>query len=90
VTAVTLLQNSDACAGFGIQIEGDSGRNIVSNNIFVNVAQKADMQAIVLAGEAVPYPSFLLLVRSGCGTPAGPSDRKLRGIIQHRTAGPPE
>ena len=31
-------------------MEGDSGRNIITNNIFVNIAQQADMQAIVLAG----------------------------------------
>jgi hypothetical protein len=47
-----IYKNSDACAGFGIQIEGDSGRNIISNNVFVNIAQKADMHAIVLAGNS--------------------------------------
>ena len=51
-TAASFLhpQCMDVCAGFGIQMEGDSGRNIITNNIFVNVAQQADMHAIVLAG----------------------------------------
>jgi len=40
----------DAAEGFGIRIEGNSGRNIVTNNIFVNIAQKMPMHAIQLAG----------------------------------------
>ncbi len=46
----------DSGEGFGIRIEGNSGRNIITNNIFVNIAQKMPMHAIQLAGRP-PSPS---------------------------------
>lgn len=39
----------DSTEGFGIRIEGDSGRNIISNTIFVNISKSQQMHAIQLA-----------------------------------------
>lgn len=46
-------QNSDACTGFGIQLEAGSASNIITNNVFVNIAARAGMLAVVLAGEGL-------------------------------------
>lgn len=52
ITSCLIYKCLDACSGFGVQVEGDSGRNIIANNVFVNIAQKADMNAVVLAGNS--------------------------------------
>lgn len=45
-----IYKNSDSCEGFGIRIDGNSGRNIISSTIFVSICKTQPMHAIQLAG----------------------------------------
>jgi hypothetical protein len=47
-----LYKTDESCAGVGIQVCGDSARNIISSNIFANPTRHAQMHAVVLEGKA--------------------------------------